>query len=205
MTRGRLLFPILMMALFAATRWPGVMPPDFSAAYAIAFCAGVYFRRAWSWSLPLGTLLLSDVIINVLFYHTDALNPYMAVNYLAYLALLRLGRAFPARASWPALTAGGVLGAALFYLITNSFSWWENPAYPKTLAGWIQALTVGTPGWPATWEFFRNTLSSGGLFAGLFAGAVKLSEESAEEREETEPETEEGESEPAPEEIPSNS
>jgi hypothetical protein len=51
-------------------------------------------------------------------------------------------------------------------------------------------LTIGTPGWPHTWEFFRNTLLSGGLFAGLFAGAMKLSEalEQPEEEEAAEPE-----------------
>jgi hypothetical protein len=59
-----------------------------------------------------------------------------------------------------------MVGAFLFYLVTNTISWLTDPAYPKTLAGWIQALTIGTPGWPHTWEFFRNTLLSGGLFAG---------------------------------------
>ena len=59
---------------------------------------------------------------------------------------------------------------------------------PKTFLGWIQALTVGTPGWPHTWEFFRNTLLSGGLFTGLFAGAMKLGGVDSEADEETEEE-----------------
>jgi hypothetical protein len=97
------------------------------------------------------------------------------------------------------------LGAVLFYLITNTASWLHNPEYPKTLAGWIQALGQGTPGWPPTWTFFRNTLLSGGLFTGLFAGALKLTEssESAKEKEteeETAPEPE-PEGEPQPEEA----
>jgi hypothetical protein len=70
-------------------------------------------------------------------------------------------------------------------------SWLTDPHYAKTLAGWIQALTVGTPGWPHTWEFFRNTLMSGGLFTGLFAGAMKLGEAAEEQEEEEEaPESE---------------
>ena len=36
-------------------------------------------------------------------------------------------------------------------------------------------MTKGTSGYPPTWEFFRNTLTSGGLFTGLFVGAMKLS------------------------------
>jgi hypothetical protein len=50
--------------------------------------------------------------------------------------------------------------------------------YAKTFAGWIQAITTGLPGYPPTWEFFRNTLLSGGLFTGLFVGAMKMTESS---------------------------
>jgi hypothetical protein len=73
------------------------------------------------------------------------------------------------------LLGGGLLGAILFYFITNTASWLNDPAYAKTLAGWIQALTTGLPNYhPSTWEFFRNTLLSSGLFTGLFVGAMKL-------------------------------
>lgn len=41
------------------------------------------------------------------------------------------------------------------------------------MAGWITALTKGAGGYPPTWEFFRNTLLSGGLFTALFAAAAK--------------------------------
>ena len=35
-------------------------------------------------------------------------------------------------------------------------------------------MTTGIPGLPPTWEFFRNTLMSGGLFTALFVSSVKL-------------------------------
>jgi hypothetical protein len=83
-----------------------------------------------------------------------------------------------------------VLGAILFYFISNTVSWFfnpfHNPEYTRTLTGWIIALTKGTEGYMQTWEFFRNTLMSGGLFAGLFAGAMKLME-AAEPKEAEEP------------------
>src|SRR5207245_5984759 len=103
---------------------------------------------------------------------------YQLFNYAAYVAIIWLGRRFKPRASFLALLSGGVLGALLFYLITNTASWFfnpfHNPEYTKTLLGWITALTKGTNGWPQTWEFFRNTPLSGGLFTGLFVGAMKL-------------------------------
>jgi hypothetical protein len=184
--------PILLMGVFALTRWPGLMPANFSAAYALAFCAGVYFPKRLVWWLPLTTLLVTDVILNVFYYQTSPVDDRMLINYLAYGAIIFLGRQFKPRTIWLGLLAGGLAGAVLFYVLTNTASWVIDPAYPKTLSGWIQALTVGTPGWPHTWEFFRNTLLSGGLFTGLFAGAMKFGEpvEVAEDEDEEEPEAE---------------
>ena len=200
--KRKLWMPVLLMAVFALTRWPGLMPPNFSAAYALAFCAGVYFPRIVAWWLPLTTLLVTDVAMNLFYYQTSPVDDRMMVNYLAYGAIIFLGRRFKPQTGWLALLAGGLAGAVLFYLVTNTASWLMDPAYPKTLLGWIQSLTVGTPGWPHTWEFFRNTLLSGGLFTGLFAGAMKLGDpvEAAEEEEEPE-----GEAQPEPEEAPEES
>lgn len=193
--------PLMLMVVFAASRWPGLMPENFSAAYALAFCAGVYFQGSAAWWLPLGTLALTDLVISCVHYGTSPFSLYLLGNYLSYALIIWVGRHFSRRSSWAALLGGGILGALIFYLVTNTVSWLQNPLYPKTFAGWIQALTVGTPGWPQTWEFFRNTLLSGGLFAGLFAGAMKLSEsKEPEEQEEAEAEAESAE-EPAPEET----
>jgi hypothetical protein len=184
--------PVLVMVVFALTRWPGLMPPNFSAAYGLAFCAGVYFPRLVAWWLPLATLALTDLAINAYYYFAlgiDSFQAYQLVNYAAYAALIGLGRRFNARSSW--LT----LGAILFYLVTNTASWFfnpfNNPEYAKSPAGWLIALTKGTAGWPQTWEFFRNTILSGGLFTGLFAGAMKLSAAAEARKEETEAGTEE--------------
>lgn len=188
--RRKLWIAVALMFVFALTRWPGVMPPNFSAAYGLAFCAGVYFPRRLAWWLPMSTLLVSDVIMNIYYYHTSPLDDRMIVNYMAFAGIILLGQRFKAQSSWLKLLAGGLMGAFLFYLITNTASWILDSAYQKTLSGWIQALTVGTPGWPHTWEFFRNTLLSGGLFTGLFAGAMKLGEAPEPEEQETEPEPE---------------
>jgi hypothetical protein len=121
----------------------------------------------------------------------------MLLKTLAFVAIVALGRWFRPGMSWWRLLGGGLLGALLFYLVTNTAAWLYDPAYPKTLAGWLQALTRGLPGYPPTWSFFRNTLLSGGLFTGLFVGAMKLTTPS-----ESEEEPEAPEEEPAQEESP---
>ena len=203
--------PFVFVALFALSRWPGLLPVNFSAAYALAFCAGVYFPRRLSGWLPLAVLLATDIGLNFYYQHkypqTDAWSASSLVNlgfnYLGYGALVFLGRRFKPQSSVASLLGGGLLGAVLFYLITNTATWFFNPfhspEYTKTLAGWITALTKGTSGWPTTLEFFRNTLLGTGLFTGLFVAGEKLtapaespSEKVAGARAE-EPETEAGE------------
>ena len=166
--------PLVFLALFALSRWPGLFPPNFSAATALAFCAGVYFAGATAWWLPLGTMLATDVTLNVFYYHVAPLGSYLLLNYAIYAGLIGLGRWFGRRAAFLKLLLGGLAGAVIFYLVTNTLSWLQDAAYAKTIAGWIQALTTGRLDvHPTTWEMFRNTLGSGGLFTALFAGAAK--------------------------------
>ncbi len=56
-----------------------------------------------------------------------------------------------------------------------------------------QALFTGLPGYPPSWEFFRNTLLGGGLFTALFAGAPKVAEESSADKTAGAPATEDEE------------
>lgn len=172
------------MIVFAITRWPGLMPNNFSAAYAIAFCAGVYFPRRLRWVLPLSTLLIMDFILNVFYYGVSPIDPYIIPKFLAFAGIIWIGTKFRAGNRWLTLLGGGLLGALVFYVTTNIASWIFDPYYPKTLEGLIRALTTGLPGWPPTWMFFKNTLLSGGLFTGLFCGAMKLSEAAEEQKEE---------------------
>jgi len=186
--KGQFLLPAIFVTTFALSRIPGLLPPNFSVAYAFAFCAGVYFGGARGWWLPLGVMLVTDVGLNC-YYASHGVQVWdlsdlenLFFNYAAYAGLIFLGRRFKPQSSLLGLLGGGLLGAILFYLITNTAAWlfnpFHNPEYTRTLTGWIIALTRGTGGYPSTWEFFRNTLLSGGLFTALFAASAKLTAES---------------------------
>ena len=184
--------PYIFVLVAALSRWPGLFPPNFSAFYGLAFCAGAFFPRSAKWWMPLGTLVVTDIALD--FYY-QSFSVLQLVNYLAYGLIIWFGTRFNHRSRFLGLLAGGIGGAILFYLITNTASWLTNPEYTKDLAGWIIALTKGTTGYPPTLEFFRNTLMSGGLFTGLFAGALKLTEapEPADEKEKEAAEAPDGE------------
>jgi hypothetical protein len=194
-----IVLPVALILVFALSRWPGLMPPNFSAAYAIVFCAGLYLPGRLGWIVPLVVLTGTDLVLDLFYYRIPfSLGAFLAgecPNYIAYAALIGLGKGLGAKRPWWMLLGGGIVGAILFYLITNTAAW-RTLEYPKTLAGWIQALTTGFPGHPPTWEFFRNTLMSGGLFTGLFVGAMKLTGEDAEQKDEETEEKREPESKP---------
>ena len=198
------------MIVLAISMWPGVSGPmaqllglssgqNFSTAYALAFCAGVFFPPRLRWVLPLGMLVIINILTN-LHYGVSPLDRYLIPKILAFAALIWLGTAFNPKSNFFKLLGGGVFGALIFYFVTNTFSWMWDPAYPKTLAGWIQSLTVGTPGFPPTIQFLLNSLLSGGLFTGLVAGAMKLTavEDVKEEEPQENPEPEEQPDAPIP-------
>ncbi len=192
----KFLLPAILMVMLAISMWPGMSEPlaralgltnglNFSAAYALAFCAGVYFPSRLKWALPLAMFIAINILTNI-HYGVSPFHRYLIVKILAFSALIWLGTRYSARHSTLKLVGGGLIGAFLFYLITNTASWFWDPAYTKTLGGWLQALTIGTPGFPPTIAFLFNSLLSGGLFTGLFVGAMKLTEESDQKADESE-------------------
>jgi hypothetical protein len=183
--KAKMILPVVFVLVFAVSRIPGLWPPGFSgftAAYAFVFCAGVYFRGAMAWWLPLAVMAATDVCLSVFYYHVPPFRPELLLNYAIYAGLIGLGKWLGKNAAFWKLLLGGVMGAAPFYVLTNTLSWLMDPNYAKTLAGWIQALFTGLPGYPPSWEFFRNTLLSGGLFTALFVGTAKATEESPAEK-----------------------
>ena len=190
------------MLIFAASRWPGMLPQNFSAAHALLFCAAFWLPGWIGWVLPMATIIVTDILLNLFFYAEPVMVPELISNWMILGLFVVLAKWLARRRSYGRVFLGTLLGALLFYLVSNTVSWLVNPAYAKTIAGWVQALTVGLPGLPPTWMFGLNSLLGTGLFTGLFAGAMKWSEslDATEPEAETEDEEEvETPSEPVPE------
>ena len=151
--------PYVFMLVAALSRWPNLFPPNFSAFYGLAFCAGAFFPRHVKWWLPLGTLVVTDIALG--FYY-QSFSAMQLVTYAAFALIILFGTRFNHRSRFLNLLAGGIMGAVLFYFLTNTAAWlfnpFGNPEYTKDLAGWLIALTKGTGGYPTTLQFFLNTL-----------------------------------------------
>ena len=194
--------PLVLMLVFAASRWPGMLPENFSAAHALLFCAAFWLPGWLGWVLPMATIIVTDILLNLFYYAESVMVPELISIWMILAMFVVLAKWLARRRSYGRVFLGTLVGALLFYLVSNTVSWLVNPVYPKTIGGWIQALTVGLSGFPPTWWFGLKTLFSTGLFTGLFAGAMKWSE--ALDATEPEPETEDDEEtetppEPSPE------
>tara|TARA_B100000749_G_C18306033_1_gene414695 strand:- start:4 stop:618 length:615 start_codon:yes stop_codon:yes gene_type:complete len=189
--------PLVLMLVFAASRWPGMLPQNFSAAHALLFCAAFWLPGWMGWVLPLATIIVTDILLNLFHYSMPVMVPELVVNWMILALFVVLAKWLARRRSYGRVFLGTLIGALLFYLVSNTVSWLVNPVYAKTIAGWVQALTVGLPGFPPTWVFGLKSLLGTGLFTGLFAGAMKWSE-ALDAEPEPEPETEDDEEPEAP-------
>ncbi len=146
---------------------------NFAPLAAIALCGAAYFPWKMKFSVPLIALFASDAVLNY-HYGVSLFDPHILSRYLALALVGCLGLLLQNRASLKTLLPASIAGSIVFYFITNLFSWLSDPGYLKNLAGLMQALTVGLPGYSATptWMFFRNSLLSDLFFTLLFVAAI---------------------------------
>lgn len=142
--------------------------PNFSPIASVAFCGGLFLPGLIAWALPIGALVLSDVVLSLVMGFSP-FSPGQGLVWLSIAGLVGIGRWTASRGgvSIPGFFALLVGGGVAFYIVTNTGAWLMNPAYPRGLDGLWMSLTTGLPGFPPSWMFFRNSLVSDVLFGAL--------------------------------------
>ncbi|MEI6323192.1 MAG: DUF6580 family putative transport protein [bacterium] len=142
--------------------------PNFSPLMAAALCGALFLPGFMGLVIPLVALLISDALLN-LHYGEPLVSKQLLWTLPCYLFAIGIGWMLRGRriACLPAL-AGTLVASLIFYIVTNTGCWMGQSAYPQDWAGWIQALTVGLPGYPPTWSFLRNSLIGDLLFTAVF-------------------------------------
>src|SRR4029434_8575726 len=87
---------------------------------AMPLSTAAYFAQKYKFSLPLLTLFISDVIIN-LRYGAPLLDPQILVRYGALALVGCLGLLLQRRASLKTLLPASIVGSSMFYVVTNVF------------------------------------------------------------------------------------
>jgi ABC-type cobalamin transport system permease subunit len=163
---------VLMVAAFRIVSALSGEFANFAPLMALAFCGAIYLPRRLSLPVLGAALLLSDLILNF-YYNFPLLTPFMLPSYACYAAAFLLGLWVARHKSLPTLFGGAAVGSLLFYVITNTFSFWFDAGYAQHNLSWSQAMITGLPGYAPTWTFFRSSLISDLLFTGVFAGVCE--------------------------------
>lgn len=160
---------IIWSALLVAAVWlirtsdhmPNVVP-----VAAVALWAGAVWPMPGAVLVPLSAMLMADVVIGL------ASWPVMLSVYLSYGLIAGMGRWVRGRFSPARIAGAAMLGATIFYLITNAAVWWFDGLYPRTMDGLILSYFYALP-------FYRSTLLgdiiyTGSLFVSWYSWPVAV-------------------------------
>jgi hypothetical protein len=145
---------------------------NFSPTLAIFLIAGAYLKGKYAFIFPISGIIITDLTLNPN-YGVNLLEPFMVITIGSYFLIFFFGKKVGNQSSMPRVLGAGIASAIFFHLTTCSFAWMVNPAYMKSLYGWIQSILLGEPGYAPSYLFLRNSVLSTALFSVLFAYAAK--------------------------------
>jgi hypothetical protein len=174
MNRPRFWF-LLALAVAAAASRVVPHPSNFSPMAAIAlFGAATFHHRRSAILVPLGTLLLSDLLLHL--SYLAGWQPHWGfysgqwVVYACALVTVGIGFLLRRRRTVPTLALATLSSSLVFFLVTN-FVWFygSDSLYPRNLQGLIDCYAAALP-------FFRNSLAGDAFYATLLFGSLALAE-----------------------------
>jgi hypothetical protein len=149
------LFALLLLIL--ATALYRVIPYDMRAGwlgapqFAIAIFAGSVIKdKKWAFALPVFSMLLSDLVMQVLYWNNASLMPgfYSGqfLNYVLIASLTVIGFFINGR-NKVEIGAGILAAPTVYFLLSNFIVWAGNGGWQrsKTFAGLMQSYADGLP------------------------------------------------------------
>jgi len=182
----RLIISLFLVFLFVAIRTIPVYAGEqivralanLSPMAALALCGGMFLPQRTGVILTFGAFIISDALLNF-HYQQPLLNTYSIILFLGFASLFVTGYFIGNQAGPSILLCAGIGGTLFFYVFTNSAAYFYDPAYPRGYSGWIQALTIGLPGFPPTWVFGLRSLAGNLVFAFAFYIVLRPQTENA--------------------------
>jgi len=165
---------VLLVVIASLYRIMPGRPLGFAPQIAMALFAGSIIKdKKFSFLMPLFSMLLSDIIYEVLFYFKlsgiQGFYDGQWVNYLLFMSVTVIGFAIN-KTKWFSILAGAV-GGVLFFFLASNFAVWiggglalNNFPYPKTLDGLTACIAAGLPFLKGS--FYATLLFSAVLFGG---------------------------------------
>jgi hypothetical protein len=142
-------------------------PWNFAPIGAIALFGGATFtdRRA-AFLVPLAAMFAGDTLLELFTGH--GYHSLMPVLYATYALIALLGMSLREHRQSPLHIGGAsIIGATIFFVISNAAVWTISTIYPKTAAGLAACYVAGLP-------YFGRTIASDLLFSAILFGSYGL-------------------------------
>jgi len=173
---------ILLIAVVIFRLVPWMKGPEavqamagFTPLMAFALCGGAFLPKRIALWFPVATVIFTHGVINAL-DGKPFLHAYGLVTAAAVVVISIVGIGVKKKASASVLFGACFASTVLFYLMSNTVSFFMDPGYAKSAAGWWQAVTTGLPQHePQTWVFLVRQLAGDLLFTAGFYAAFRQS------------------------------
>lgn len=150
---------VLLLIFFAVYSRLVPHPANFAPIAALALFGGAILPRKWALVLPLGAMIISDLIIGL---HPLIFFTWGSFMFIAFMSNKYLKKINP-------LTVGAAsLSASIFFFVVSNFGvWLEGRLYSYTIEGLISCYYNAIP-------FFRNTLLGDLFYSTVLFGAYAI-------------------------------
>lgn len=142
---------------------------NYSAVGAIALFGGAYFNsNSKSFTFPLLTLLLSDLILSLTVYksyNSGFLYEGWYLVYGAFALMVLVGKLFLKKVNVYSVVLATIATVLIHWIVTDFGVWYGSAAYPQTLAGFGTVLFNAIP---FEIRFLDGTLGYSAIMFGLF-------------------------------------
>ncbi|NQY68625.1 MAG: hypothetical protein HRT72_13005 [Flavobacteriales bacterium] len=147
-------------------------PWNFTPVAAMALFAGAYLKnRTLAYLLPLGSLLLSDGVLEIAHQlgHFEHGGFYSGMYYVyaGFALIVFLGSKVGKNIKAVSVIGGALAGSLSFFILTNLGTWMGGTLYPMTLEGLSACYAAGIP-------FFRHAVLGDLIYVTAFFGAFEL-------------------------------
>jgi len=171
---GSFVLLVLIASLYRVM--PG-RPLGFAPQIAMALFSGSIIRdKKFAFLLPIGSMLVSDIIYEVL-YHLDisAIGGFYSgqlTNYLLFAAITVIGFAIR-KNNLVHIVAGSIVGATTYFILSNFVVWiggglaLNNLPYATTWEGLMACFAAGLP-------FYQGSLLATLVFSPMLFGGYYL-------------------------------
>jgi hypothetical protein len=141
-------------------------PADFSAIFGALVFAGWALPRRRGLLVTLSALILSDLVLTPMVYHTRVGWGQLVV-WLAFLSVACTGWLLRARLSVRRGAIACMLAPTLFWIIANFGVWIAGALYPHSWSGLMQCYAAAVP-------FYKHELASTILSGAILFGLESL-------------------------------